>query len=114
MEYSYSEAIILRKYYLEKLIGKKVNDSFENTISEIAIKELPNGKYVVTPGFWYENRDFIFLEINKHSTNIIPRPTILRTEFFAKYVYQIFYFELLKFNITLFTFLNFQTPFEMH
>jgi hypothetical protein len=65
MEYSYSEAIILRKYYLEKLIGKKVNDSFENTISEIAIKELPNGKYVVTPGFWYENRDFIFLEINK-------------------------------------------------
>lgn len=65
MEYSYSEAVILRKFYLEKLIGKIINDSFENTITEIVIKELPNGKYMVTPGFWHENENFIFLEINR-------------------------------------------------
>lgn len=65
MEYTYSEAIILKNYYLEELIGRKIHDSFENTVTEIDIKELPNGKYLVAPGFWHNKEHFIFLEINR-------------------------------------------------
>ena len=64
MEYNYSEAIILKNYYIDKLIGKRINDSFENTVTEIAIRELDNGKYLVTPGFWINNADFLYIEIN--------------------------------------------------
>jgi hypothetical protein len=64
MEYTYSEAIILRDYYLDKLIGKRINDSFDHKVTEINLKQLDNGNYLVTPGFWHNNSDFFWIEIN--------------------------------------------------
>lgn len=64
MEYTYSEAIILKEYYLEKMIGKKINSSLENKVTEIRLKPVENGKYLVTPGFWDDNSVFIWIEIN--------------------------------------------------
>jgi hypothetical protein len=64
MEYTYKESIILQNYYLDKLIGKSISDSFNESVTEISIREVGNDKYLVIPGFWHGG-DFIYIEINK-------------------------------------------------